>query len=166
MCVWTAREEEPNVSATRKSGKTTARFRRLPDNEAPCVLLVDDDQDVHAQVSSILEQARWRVRGCTGPEQALDLCRRRRFDLLLVSFLFEVTTARDLLAELHRSLPLEKIPPILILNGLGGILGFDSFRDYPRVKAMLAKPLDAKALLATARKMLAQEQRVTAGGAG
>ena len=139
------------MSAKRKSGKTTARFRRLPGEEAPCALLVDDDQDVHAQVSSILEQAEYRVRGCTGPEQALELCRRRRFDLLLVSFLFEVTTARDLLAELHRSLPPEKIPPILILNGLGEVLGFDSFRDYPRVKAMLAKPLDAKTLLATAR---------------
>jgi CheY-like chemotaxis protein len=144
--------------------KSTAAFEssRILAASSASVLLVDDDHEMHREVSTLLDKAGYLVRSCAEPAAVLDLCRAHRFDLLLISFVLECGTATDLIENLHRSLSAQALPPMVILNGLGEALTLDYFRNYPQVKAIVHKPIQGSDLLCAVQGLLGCEARTGA----
>jgi CheY-like chemotaxis protein len=141
--------------------KSTAAFEssQMLAASSASVLLVDDDHEMHREVSMLLDKAGYQVRSCVDPVAVLDLCRTHRFDLLLISFVFESQTATDLVAKLHQSLPARSLPPIVILSGLGEVLALSYFQQYPQVKAVVPKPLQTNDLLRIIHHLLANKDQ-------
>ena len=147
--------------------KSTAAFEssRMLAASSASVLLVDDDHEMHREVSTLLDKAGYQVRSCVDPVAVSDLCRTHRFDLLLISFLLEGETATDLVAKLHQSLPARVLAPIVILNGLGEALTLSYFQQYPQVKAVVPKPLQTGDLLCIIHHLLTNKDQVCVANA-
>jgi DNA-binding response OmpR family regulator len=66
------------------------------------VLVVDDDADTCMLITDVLEEDGYVVRTCSSGEQALDIVRQERFDLILSDIRMPEITGLDLLRRLRR----------------------------------------------------------------
>jgi CheY-like chemotaxis protein len=105
------------------------------------VLLLDDSADVHAAISSALEGAGCQVRCCGTAAEALWLCQRHRFHVLLINFMLEDGYANNFLESLLRSVSPERVPATFVLSDLGEALTLDHFRRFPQVRGILSRDM-------------------------
>lgn len=111
------------------------------------VLVVDDEPEIRDLLSLSFEPAGIQIRTCATVESALRLCRKYRFDLILLDFRLEAETAEDLLAQLYEQLGAERMPPVLLVSGYGDSLAMERFRRFPAVQGIVSKPFDVAQLL-------------------
>ena len=86
-------------------------------NEAPTVLVVEDNETDRLLVRLILEQAGYRVIEADSAQTGLELCGRTRPDLLLVDGLMPSMNGFQMCRAL-RAIPEYRDTPIFLLSGL------------------------------------------------
>jgi len=121
--------------------------------DAPVVLLVDDDPQIHDLIGTMLEREGYRVEHASGGEQALDHARRSRPAVILLDVMMPNVDGWTVLGRLKADADLADIPVVIVSlldeRPLGLSLGAAEFVN---------KPVDRKRLIATVRTY--------AGGAG
>ena len=86
-------------------------------NEAPTVLVIEDNETDRLLVRLILEQAGYRVIEADSAQTGLELCGRTRPDLLLVDGLMPSMNGFQMCRAL-RAIPEYRDTPIFLLSGL------------------------------------------------
>ncbi len=76
-----------------------------PTNGAIEVLVVDDEHSLRESCASILRTEGFNVSVCGRGDEALDLLKRRRFDILLVDIYMNPISGLDILDAVHESWP-------------------------------------------------------------
>jgi two-component system cell cycle sensor histidine kinase/response regulator CckA len=111
------------------------------DNDAPVVLVVDDETDVRSLIAEILRGSGYRVFVAADGDAAISLLERatRPFDLLVTDVVMPVMSGTDLAARVTRSSPTTRV---LFVSGFVPA-GSPSLRGAP----LVAKPLHRAELL-------------------
>ncbi|MGB1236636.1 MAG: response regulator transcription factor [Pseudomonadales bacterium] len=122
------------------------------------LLLVDDDRELCALLSSYLEFEGIEVATANDAQQALELLAQRRFDIAVFDIMMPGISGLELLQQLRPTSAM----PIIMLTGKGGeidrILGLEMGADD-----YLAKPCNPRELLARVRAVLRRTQANSAG---
>jgi CheY-like chemotaxis protein len=112
------------------------------------VLVVDDDEDVRASVSELLEEEGYDVAAAANGQEALDLIRDRgRPGVILLDLTMPVMDGHEFLARRYAAIA--HVPVVLITGATPQVSRFAS------ANAVLAKPITADALLAAVKKHFA-----------
>ncbi|HEX7671502.1 MAG TPA: response regulator [Polyangiaceae bacterium] len=117
------------------------------------VLVVDDDPDVVAYVTSFLEDQDYVTRSAGDAARALAVLEGFRPDAILVDVLMPGKSGLDLLVTLRRD-PRWQDLPLVVVTGMDQILEKDcqslllAHEGIRGPDAVLGKPIDLKALLA------------------
>ncbi len=107
------------------------------------VLVADDDPDVRQSISTLLEDAGYKVIAVANGKAALSyLCQNERPAVVLLDVLMPGLNAWELIAEMGRREKLANIP-VLGMTGLSSQLG----APVPEAR-MIRKPFDPAALVA------------------
>ena len=120
---------------------------------APSVLIVDDDPDIVAYVTSLLEDHGYATRSAGDAGQAVRVLEGFRPDAVLVDVLMPGKSGLDLLVMLRRDERWRSIP-LVVVTGMDQILEHDcqsyltSHHGVSGPDAVLGKPIDPRALLA------------------
>ncbi len=118
-----------------------------PPAPAAPVMLVEDDPDIRAMVSALLELEGFAVRACEDGREALDLLRRgERPFLILLDLMMPKMNGWQFRAEQMRDAALAGIP-VVVLSG--DVRGQDP--GSVRADGFLKKPIDLDVLLQTVR---------------
>lgn len=138
---------EPTVVTTLKQACDTIRalldpraFKKLGKPTAPRTLIIDDDQNVLELLDRSLQTADFQSSRCTSAEQALDLLKRERFDLVLLDIALPGLSGFDVCAKIRETAANKKTPVIFMTGddsvenrAQSNVTGGDDF---------LAKPLN------------------------
>jgi len=117
------------------------------------VLIVDDEPDVVAYVTSFLEDEGYVTRSARDAATALAVLGGFRPDAILVDVLMPGSSGLDLLVTLRRD-PRWRDLPLVVVTGMDQILEkdcqsyFAAYEDVSGPDAVLGKPIDRRALLA------------------
>ena len=71
----------------------------------PCILCVEDNEDIGFMLTTILGRAGYDVASAAGPEEALEVAARKHFDLFILDAWFEEGSGLDLCRALRVSYP-------------------------------------------------------------
>lgn len=116
------------------------------------ILLVDDDPLVCDSVRRMLEFDSRKVEVATSGKEALDICEREAFDLIILDYLMPVMKGDKLAVALKEKLP--RIPIIMITADAEKQ---DSLEDKPPgVDLMIGKPFRLDQLREAVSKALAK----------
>lgn len=114
---------EPTVVTTLKQACETIKalldpraFKKLNGPAAPRTLIVDDDQAVVETLDRSLKSADFQPSTCTTAEQALDLLKRERFDLVLLDIAMPGLSGFDVCAKI-RETSANKKTPVIFMTG-------------------------------------------------
>ncbi len=114
---------EPTVVTTLKQACDTIgalldprAFKRMTGPAMPRTLIVDDDRDVVDTLDRSLKLVDFQSSGCTTAEQALDLLKRERFDLVLLDIAMPGLSGFDVCAKI-RETPANKKTPVIFMTG-------------------------------------------------
>ena len=127
---------------------------------APRVLVVDDEPNVVKSCVRMLQLAGFEAQGVTSGAEALALYREDRFDLVLVDLRMPETDGLEVLRALKEYDPSVSV---LIFTAYGTK---ESVVEALRLGAreFMEKPLDAKHLIATIRRLLEQGNKAAVKG--
>lgn len=115
------------------------------------VMLVEDDPDIRAMVSQLLELEGYSVRAFGNGHEALDALRRgERPSLILLDLMMPKMNGWQFRAEQMREPALTSIP-VIVLSG--DVRGADP--GSVRADGYLKKPIDLDVLLAAVRRFTA-----------
>lgn len=122
------------------------------------ILLVDDDPAFLEINRMILESAGYFVNEAGSVEQALELLRSQRYDLLIVDLIMESLDAGFTITYAVRQDERISSLPILLLTSAQERTGFvfqmDRDQEWLKVDDVAAKPLAARELLARVEGLL------------
>jgi CheY-like chemotaxis protein/predicted regulator of Ras-like GTPase activity (Roadblock/LC7/MglB family) len=124
------------------------------------ILLVDDEPNVVKSCARMLELEGFAVEGVTSGKEALDLYRSEHFDLVLTDLKMPDVDGLEVLTAVRR---LNPDAAVVIFTAYGTK---ESVVEALRLGAreFLEKPLDAKTLIATVRRILDQKNGATVRG--
>jgi CheY-like chemotaxis protein len=130
-----------------------------PATERPCILVVDDDEDVVAYLNTVLEDAGYHPVCTNSGDEALDLAREHRPDLICLDISMPPPTGVRVYRQLRDDPELKAIPVIMVT---GVEREFEDFiktrRQVPPPDGYHRKPFDVDELLATVREILAKSE--------
>ena len=136
------------------------------------ILVVDDDPDIVAYLTSFLEDHDYEVESAGNSRVALSTLKTYQPAVILVDVLMPGRSGLDLLVTLRRDARWHEIP-VIIVTGNDQVLEEDcrsylgSHQDVRGPDGVLGKPIDPPALLAVIRQVLARAGTgETAGEAG
>jgi PAS domain S-box-containing protein len=124
-----------------------------PGSDSAVVLLVEDEDAVRELLVTVLERAGFEVHAASTAEEALEVERRRRFDVLLTDVLLPHVTGPELAREIRRRAPHMRV---LFMSGYAGDTLDAAESGGPR--AFIQKPFSSRALVARVRELLDQPQ--------
>jgi hypothetical protein len=139
----------PAVEATVQEPMTT----RPAPRENAVVLLVEDEEAVRELLTSALERAGFEVHAATSGEEALELERQRRFDLLVTDVVLPKITGPQLAREIRHRSPETRV---LFMSGYAGDSLDAAESGGPRT--FIQKPFSSRALVDRVRELLNQPQ--------
>lgn len=118
---------EPTVVTTLKQACETITalldpraFKKLNGPAVPRTLIVDDDQDVAETLDRSLKSADFQSSTCSTAEQALDLLKRERFDLVLLDIALPGLSGFDVCAKI-RETSANKKTPVIFMTGADSV---------------------------------------------
>ena len=128
--------------------------RRFEPEEAPLILVVDDEEHIRTLVRQVLSDAGYRVAEAVDGVDALAKVRTLHPDLIILDLMMPQLSGFDTLSAL-RSDPVTSAVPVVILSVLddrrkGLRLGADAY---------LTKPLNVEEILSTIERLLARAAR-------
>ncbi len=117
------------------------------------VVVIDDEPDVTAYLSTLLTDHGWRVRAANGVDQALGLLAEERPDAVLLDLMMPERGGLAALVAIRKDPALAGLP-VVIVSGIQEKLTSDYHAFLDRAKryradAFLDKPVDPVALLRT-----------------
>jgi CheY-like chemotaxis protein len=119
------------------------------------ILVVEDTNEVRRAITAILKSGHHDVSAVTGGRQALELLKRKSFDLVITDMLMPEVGGMEILTYLCT---LPKRPLVVAMSGGGpglpaekALLGTDFMAD-----AFLEKPIEKRDLLAVIDKLLSK----------
>lgn len=114
---------EPTVVTTLKQACDTIRalldpraFKKVNGSLTARTLIIDDDQNVIDTLDRSLKSADFQPSSCATTEQALDLLKRERFDLVLLDISMPGLSGFDVCAKI-RETPANKRTPVIFMTG-------------------------------------------------
>lgn len=121
------------------------------ETRGPLILFIDDDEDLVAALSIVLQRAGYRVRHAPDGEVGVRMALRYRPDLILLDFMMPVKDGFEACSEL-RATPALRLVPILALTSFGQDIGeiHGLARDAdgtPHFRECLEKPIEPNVLL-------------------
>lgn len=131
------------VASRRSAGKT---------KDAKRILVVDDDRPTRHLISQILKKAGYSAQSAGGPDEAIKLLKRSRFDLLLLDVWMPGMTGLELLARLRAEGPAPRAIIMTADDTPETILTAVQEQAY----RYLNKPVEAEELLEQVREVLAR----------
>lgn len=117
------------------------------------ILVVDDNNDLRAYVSQILQQAGHEVYGARNGAEGYQMAESRKPDLIITDLMMPVVSGLDMIRQLRANVDLQGIPIILLTAKADEdtrITGAEQGAD-----AYLSKPFNNRELLAEVRNLLA-----------
>jgi len=133
-----------------------------PATERPCILIVDDDEDVVAYLKTVLKDHGYHPISTTAGDEVLNLAREHRPDLICLDISMPPPTGVRIYRDLRDDPELKTIPVIMVT---GVEREFEDFiktrRQVPPPDGYHRKPFDVDELLATVRKILGESEEIT-----
>lgn len=130
-------------------------------SEMPYILVVDDNSDMQAYISNVLQRQGYQVRTASRGETALEMMQTYKPNLILTDLMMPGMSGMDLIQQVRQSDHLCRIPVVLLtakVDDESRIEGVEQGAD-----AYLGKPFNDRELLAEVRNLIAlkaNEQRV------
>jgi CheY-like chemotaxis protein len=115
------------------------------------VLIIDDEQDVRAFLTELFEDNGYETVAATDGVEGLDLLQSESPDLITLDLAMPNDTGTAFYRKMHRDEKFNKIP-IIVVSGLAG-----RHLAIKKPFAVFDKPIDAEALLDSAKRALAEE---------
>jgi CheY-like chemotaxis protein len=122
----------------------------------PCVLLVDDHDQVRKLLETVFTRAGYEVISAPDGDDALELLRENRPDLVVTDILMPKMEGYETIIEIRRVYPDIKI---IAMSG-GGRNTPDSYLGFAKdfgADAVFTKPIDMRRLLETVEQLLNPE---------
>jgi DNA-binding response OmpR family regulator len=130
--------------------------------QRPCILIVDDDEDVVAYLKTVFADNGYHPICTGGGDQVLELAREHRPDLICLDISMPPPTGVRVYRDLRDDPELRSIPIIMVT---GVEREFEQFiktrRQVPPPDGYHRKPFDVDELLATVRKILGESEETT-----
>jgi DNA-binding response OmpR family regulator len=117
--------------------------------EAPLILVVEDEPELRAVVTFILEEEGFQVAQAADGQQAVERAGETRPALVVLDMGLPILSGEEVAAELARIYP--EPPPILVMSAAGAIA--ERARRIGAV-SFIAKPFDLDDLAKAVRKIL------------
>ena len=130
-------------------------FRGTPQAHSPAILLVDDNPEVLAALSATLRITGYQVVSCQGPFTALEIAKRKEFDLLVSDFDMPEMNGFALASALTLARP---ALPVILISGMEP-------KDLPQKQIaergwdLILKPIDAGRLICSIESQLHRRTR-------
>ena len=130
-------------------------FRGTPQAHSPAILLVDDNPEVLAALSATLRITGYQVVSCQGPFTALEIAKRKEFDLLVSDFDMPEMNGFALASALTLACPALRV---ILISGMDP-------KDLPQTKIVERgwdlnfKPIDAGRLIGSIESQLHGRRR-------
>jgi signal transduction histidine kinase/AraC-like DNA-binding protein len=125
---------------------------RTADPDAPLVVVVDDNDLIREYIRSSIEHE-YRVEEAADGEEAWNIVREHRPDLVVSDVFMPVLGGLDLCSRIREDAALASIPVILITAGQEDVWRLEGWRTG--ADAFLAKPFTAGEVLALAENLIA-----------
>ena len=128
------------------------------------ILVVEDDTHLRNMMGALLSRAGYQVTCASNGSQALALCARQSFDLVITDLYMPETDGIEVLVELAK----RQTPPKLIAVSGGGSLNAQMGLELAALLGAaktLAKPFAPEALLTMVSEMLGQKSGAVASAA-
>lgn len=127
-------------------------------DQAPQILFIDDDPDMHAVVRMILEPLGYQTTCCLSGPEGLEIMRRRRPDLVMLDIMLaHPSEGLQVACEMRHDPQLKNIPMIMI-SAIGETISKDYYSEVcPGTAAgdlFLEKPFDAQTMREAVKWML------------
>ncbi len=155
--------EKADAAKTEDAGEAKSPAPVTPDSldvkpdMAPSVLVVDDDEPTRKIIAFHLKSNGFEVLQASGGEEALQMARARKPDLITLDVMMPDLSGYDVLEALRTDSELKEVP-VLLLSVLPG----DNHSDHAlRVgaNAYLSKPISASRLLGSVNRLLGGQSR-------
>ena len=118
----------------------------------PCVLVTDDEEDLRTLWRLHLTRGGFRVCEAANGQQALDVARVDRPDVILLDVMMPVKDGWECLSDLQRDPDLCDVPVVILT---GKVQAEDQQRAFQLgAKAFVTKPFEAQALIARLRELI------------
>jgi two-component system, OmpR family, response regulator VicR len=108
------------------------------------ILLIDDEFDSRCALGLLLELHGFEVTAAASGEEALELLRSRRFDLILTDWMMPFMSGQELISRL-RAEKIAEGAPVLVLTAAAEAVA----TLKPACAGIIAKPFDIGMLLST-----------------
>ena len=130
------------------------------ENNAPVIVLVDDDIDIVEVIARLLKDNGYQVRSFSGMDEALIQMSAEKPDLVITDLMMESLDSGFVFSRRIKENPEFRDIPVVIITAAGSRRGFD-FRpagpndlEAMHVMAFLEKPVNPKQLLAKIAEIL------------
>jgi CheY-like chemotaxis protein len=140
----------PGIAPTRSTELTSANG-----NLAPSILVVDDDPDILEALSEILESEGFAIKQARNGQEALELLKRGRTDLILLDLMMPVMDGWEFAGQMRHQPDWAQIP-IIVLSADRNVSA--KARDLNAL-GYLAKPFELNDLLKLVQSLLLGSNR-------
>jgi CheY-like chemotaxis protein len=130
----------------------------MGDLEGYTILVVDDEQDIRDFICTVLEDNGARVVAARDGNEALEIARRERPDLMTLDISMPNKDGGEVFAEIRNDPEITEIP-VCIISGKPELRRLIYQRTVPPPEGYLDKPIDEKRLLLNVRKILELRRR-------
>lgn len=136
----------------------------MAENQKSRILVVDDEADIVSYFTVMLEDAGYEVASASNGQEALDVVRRERPDLITLDITMPEKSGVKFYREIKEDEALRGIPVVIVtgvttpLEGARKEGSFEKFlssrRQIPPPDAFFEKPIDAQLFLARIAELL------------
>jgi DNA-binding NarL/FixJ family response regulator len=115
-------------------------------SEPPRILFVDDEQDVLDGIKRALRkmQSKWRMSFASSADEALVLCERRPFQVVVTDLMMPGINGIDLIKQLNQDFP---VTNCIMLTGTADLQDAAQVINTTRVFRFFSKPCEPAALI-------------------
>ena len=132
-------------------------------HERPLIVLVNDDPVAVELLTDRFADAGYQTSGCLSSGEAPAIIRREQPDLVVLDLQMERPDAGVTLLELLRRVPATQAMPVIVCTADRWLLSHSAEQLHALGCAVVPKPFDLDALLATVRARLASSAAIRVG---
>jgi len=136
-------------------------FRKDEEMGTSKILVIDDDPDIRAFVTALLESKQHTVKTAADPDEGFNMLEQEPPDLIIMDVMMGKGAGGFILARKVRKDPRFDAIPIVMLTGMREQTGFSFPHDpkHPKflpIDEFLEKPIDPEVLMDTVERQLAK----------
>jgi len=117
------------------------------------IILIDDDAELSEEMAELLEAEGYSVDSVSDGRKAVELVRKKKYDLYLLDFKMQGMTGLDVLKEVRKKNPKAAVFFVSGRPGLAALI--EEGAPVSAVREIIEKPFDARVLLDKIRSCLA-----------